>query len=90
MAAERVYTADDALTITAFPLSDDNGYIVRVGELDHDGVFLGTVFHEEGRWAAYASSADRFPVLIGVGEDLDDLMTEYFLEQVRLSDELHE
>jgi hypothetical protein len=43
MSAPRVYTADDALTVTVFPLSDEVGYIVRVGDLDHDGMFLGTV-----------------------------------------------
>lgn len=90
MAAPRVYTADDSLTITAFPFADEAGFIVRVGDLDHEGVFLGTVFNEGDRWEAYASSAERFPVPLGSSENLDNLITEHFLEQVRLSDEFNE
>lgn len=87
MGSPRIYTAEDALTVTAFPLSDDVGYVVRVGDLDHDGVFLGSVFHEEGRWEAYAPpGADGAPSLLGAHEDLDELMTEFFLKQVRLGD----
>ncbi|TYL50272.1 hypothetical protein [Agromyces mariniharenae] len=87
MASPRIYSAEDALTVTAFPLSDDVGYVVRVGDGDLDGVFLGSVFHEEGRWEAFAPpGADGAPRLLGSHEDLDDLITDVFLSQVRLGD----
>ncbi|MFE5670472.1 hypothetical protein ACFQ58_02575 [Agromyces sp. NPDC056523] len=88
MTAPRTYTAEDALAITAFPLSDDVGYIVRVGDTDHDGVVLGTVFFAGGHWQAYTADAvEAVPTLLGSGEDLDDLIVEYFLSKVRLTDE---
>ena len=88
MAGQRTYTAEDALPITAFPLSDDVGYIVRVGDGDLDGVVLGSVFHADGRWRAYATTtAGGVPVLVASGDDLDELIVEHFLASMRLTDE---
>ncbi len=88
MAAPRIYLAEGALTVTAFPMSDDLGYVVRVGDNDHDGVYLGAVFHEGGRWVAYASedSAGRIDVL-GSGDELDEVVMRCYLAQVRIADD---
>lgn len=88
MAAPRIYMANDALTVTAFPLSDDIGYIVRVGDGDQEGFCLGLVFRKEAGWIAHApSDADGESELIGMNSDLDELVTECFLKQVRLTDD---
>ena len=89
MAAPRVYIAEDALTVTAFPLSDDVGYVVRVGDRDDDGVYLGSVFHVDAGWVAYGRPGEDCPShLLGSGTDLDELMTECFLRPVRFTDEV--
>ena len=90
MAAPRIYIAENALTVTAFPISDDIGYVVRVGDGDHEGVYLGAVFREDhARWVAYAPTDDAGPSeLLGSGADLDELMTQCFLRRVRLTDDL--
>ena len=71
MAVVRVYSEQDALTITAFPMADDIGYVVRVGDRDHEGVYLGAVFHEGARWVAYAPTADGSTVSFGASVDLE-------------------
>ena len=83
-----MYSSTDALTITAFPLSDGIGYVVRVGDRDHEGVYLGAVFHEDERWVAHGP-ADAYgrSEPFGSSGDLDELMTECFLSQVRITDE---
>ena len=87
MTTPRIYLATDILAVTAFPLSDDVGYVVRLGDGDYDGAYLGSVFHEEGRGVAYAPPD---PVLasvpIGSSTDLDDLMTDSFLRQLKIPD----
>lgn len=89
MAVPRIYIAEDALTVTAFPLSDNVGYVVRVGDRDHEGVYLGSDFRVEGGWVAYGRPGeDRPSRLLGSSTDLDELMTEYFLRRVRLTDEV--
>ena len=90
MAVVRVYSEQDALTITAFPMADDIGYVVRVGDRDHEGVYLGAVFHEGARWVAYAPTADGSTASFGSSVDLDELMTECFVTQVRISDDAGE
>ena len=45
MAAPRIYLSEGALTVTAFPLSEDLGFVVHVGDDDPDGGYLGAVFH---------------------------------------------
>ena len=85
----RIYTANDTLTITAFPFSENVGYAIRVGEEDPDGVYLGSVFHEEGTWVAYGPEGDDGqPIALGSGSDLDDLVTTRFLNQVTLGNTL--
>ena len=87
----RIYTANDTLTITAFPFSDDVGYAIRVGENDVDGAYLGSVFPEEGSWVAYGPEVDDGePVILGSSSDLDDLVRTRFLSQLRLGDALDE
>ncbi|MGI9821724.1 hypothetical protein [Agromyces sp. Marseille-Q5079] len=89
MAAARMYIAEDALTVTAFPLSDNTGYVVRVGDRDHDGVYLGAVFHTADGWVAHAPpNEDGSSELLGSSIDLDELMTDCFLRRMRLTDEL--
>ena len=88
MVAARVYSSMDALTITAFPISDGVGYVVRVGDHDHEGVYLGAVFHEDGRWVAYTPAGpDGRSDPFGSSADLDDLMAECFVNQMMISDE---
>lgn len=86
MAVVRVYSEEDALTITAFPMADDIGYVVRVGDRDHEGAYLGSVFHESERWVAYAPADDGRTASFGSSADLDELMTECFVTQVRIAD----
>ncbi|HVL61588.1 MAG TPA: hypothetical protein VM430_09305 [Microbacterium sp.] len=88
MAAPRIYLSDGAVTVTAFPLSEDLGFVVHVGEEDPDGVYLGAVFHEDGLWVAYGPEdpARRVDVL-GSGEDLDDVVERCFLTQVPADDD---
>ena len=88
MAAPRVYIAEDALTVTAFPLSDNVGYIVRVGDGDAEGVYLGAVFHENDRWVAYAPAQEDPSEILASANSLDELITDCFLRHVRLSDDL--
>lgn len=77
------------MTATAFPLSENNGYVVRVGDRDDDGVYLGAVFQTADGWVAYAPAADNRPSeLLGSNNDLDELMTECFLRRMRLTDDL--
>jgi hypothetical protein len=88
MTAPRIYLANDALTGTAFPLSDDIGYVVRVGDGDQEGVYLGSVFHEGQRWVAYApAGAEGRSETVGSSSDLDELVTECFLKRMRLTDD---
>jgi hypothetical protein len=88
MAAPRVYIAEDALTVTAFPLSDNIGYIVRVGDGDVEGVYLGAVFHENGLWVAYAPAQEGPSEILASASSLYELITDCFLRRVRLSDDL--
>ncbi|MGI9822075.1 hypothetical protein [Agromyces sp. Marseille-Q5079] len=89
MPASRRYIAVDALTVTAFPLSDNTGYVVRVGDRDYEGVYLGAVFHTDAGWLAYAPPAENgSSELLGSNTDLDDLMTDCFLRRMRLTDDL--
>ncbi|WP_395245710.1 hypothetical protein ACGGZK_07815 [Agromyces sp. MMS24-K17] len=86
MTNTKVFRDAGALTITAFPLSDVAGFVIRAGETDHDGPFLGTVFHEADVWSAYAALATGAePFRIGTDADLDALIRRAFLEQVRFS-----
>ena len=83
----RIYTANDTLTITAFPFSENNGYAIRVGENDADGTYLGSVFHEQGTWVAYGSEGgEEDPTPIGSNPDLDELVTNCYLNQLRFGD----
>lgn len=88
MAAPRIYLSEGALTVTAFPLSEDLGFVVHVGDEDPDGPYLGAVFHEDALWIAYGpeDSAGRVDV-VGSGEDLDDVVERCFLSQVRIPDD---
>ncbi|RZS64394.1 hypothetical protein EV187_2780 [Agromyces ramosus] len=88
MAAPRIYLSEGALTVTAFPLSEALGFVVHVGDDDPDGLYLGAVFHENARWIAYGSEdpSGRVDVL-GSGEDLDDVVEQCFLSQVRITDD---
>ena len=88
MAAPRIYLSDDALTVTAFPLSEDMGFVVHLGEEDPDGVYLGAVFHEDARWVAYGPEDPAGGVeVLGSGEDLDEVVERCFLTQVRFVDD---
>ena len=91
MAAPRIYLGDGAVTVTAFPLSGDLGFVVHVGEEDPDGVYLGAVFHEAAQWVAYGPEdpAGRVDVL-GSGEDLDEVVERCFLIQARVADDSDE
>jgi hypothetical protein len=91
MAAPRIYLSEGALTVTAFPLSEDLGFVVHVGDDDPDGVYLGAVFHEAARWIAYGPEdpAGRVDVL-GSGEDLDEVIEQCYLAQVRIVDDSDE
>ena len=88
MAAPRIYLSDGAVTVTAFPLSEDLGFVVHVGEEDPDGVYLGAVFHEDALWVAYGpeDQARRVDIL-GSGEDLDDVVERCFLTRVPAGDD---
>ena len=87
MAAPRIYLTEGALTVTAFPLSEDLGFVVHVGESDPDGVYLGAVFHEDGRWVAYGpEDPDGRVEALGSDEDLDDVVERYYVTQVPITD----
>jgi hypothetical protein len=87
MAAPRIYLTDGALTVTAFPLSEDLGFVVHVGESDPDGVYLGAVFHEDGRWVAYGpEDSDGRVEALGSDEDLDDVVERCYVTQVQTTD----
>ena len=91
MAAPRIYLSDDALTVTAFPLSEDLGFVVHLGEEDPDGVYLGAVFHEDAQWIAYGPEDPAGGVdVLGSGEDLDEVVERCFLTQVRIADDSDE
>ena len=83
---ERIYTANDTLTITAFPFSENVGYAIRLREEDPDGDYLGSVFHEEGTWVAYGpEDRDGDPTIVGSNSELDELITTCFLDPLRTS-----
>ncbi len=86
MTAPRIYLTEGALTVTAFPLSEDLGFVMHVGDSDPDGVYLGAVFHQEGQWVAYGpEDSDGRVDVLGSGDDLDDLVEQCFLTQVRIT-----
>lgn len=87
MAAPRIYLTEGALTVTAFPLSEDLGFVVHVGDSDPDGVYLGAVFHEDGRWVAYGpQDPDGHVDVLGSDGDLDDVVERYYVGQVPTTD----
>ena len=83
MAAPRIYLTEGALTVTAFPLSEDLGFVVHLGDSDPDGGYLGAIFHEDGLWVAYGpEDPDGRVEVLGSDEDLDDVVERCYVGQV--------
>ena len=86
MAAPRIYLTEGAITVTAFPLSEDLGFVVHVGDSDPDGAYLGAVFHEDGRWVAGPEDPDGRVDVLGSDGDLDDVVERCYVTQVPITD----